>query len=237
MGHRFYHPDLSVSPIELDGPQARHLLVTLRARAGSTLELFDGAGTLREATVVAANKKRCTLELGAVLPCPPPPRPAISVAVAPPKGNRQGWLVQKATELGVARLLALGTARGSVPPETVLERWRRVALEASKQCGRVWLPEVASASLDDLTSEEDAPLLVLDPEGEPLALEAPPPPRVCLAIGPEGGFSPDEAAALRAAGARPVAVAPHILRIETAVLIGVAQLLYAWGWGGDDGSV
>ncbi len=236
---RFYCDDLSAATVRLEGKEARHLLVSLRARRGHTVELFDGAGGLARGIVAATSKRSCTIELGERLTAPPCPSVALDVAVAPPKGTRQSWLVHKATELGVRRLTALRTRRGSVPADSVTERWQRIALEASKQCGRLWLPEIDAAGLADfLALGTDALLLLLDPSGRPLGrcLEGVQK-HVVLLVGPEGGFDAEEQRTATAAGAIPVAVAPHILRIETAVLAGLAQMQGFLGWGTSDGSV
>lgn len=236
---RFYCDDLSAASVRLEGPEARHLLVSLRAHRGQAVELFDGAGGLSQGTVVATSKRSCTIEIGQRLPAPPRPRVRLDVAVAPPKGSRQSWLVQKATELGVHRLTALRTQRGSVPADAVSDRWRRIALEASKQCGRLWLPEIDVAGLSDLFLQQDpARWLLLDPAGRPLRDSlGKNTTRVVLLVGPEGGFDEQEQQAAKAAGAIPVAVAPHILRIETAVLAGLAQMQGILGWEARDGSV
>jgi 16S rRNA (uracil1498-N3)-methyltransferase len=141
------------------------------------------------------------------------PSPALTVAFAPVKGERPEWVVQKLTELGVDRIVLLGTARSVVRwdpgrAETVLGRLRKVAAEASAQSRRVRLPEVAGVvALDGL---ERAGMALAEP-GAP-----PPDPSVHgIAVGPEGGWTPEELAE----GWPTVGLATHVLRAETAAVV------------------
>lgn len=230
MSERFF---LGTPPREgravLDGDEARHLTRVLRARIGDEVVLFDGTGTAWPARVAGVHRDRVDLETTATLVDPPHPGPAVTLAVALPKGERQKWLVEKLTELGVDRLVPLVTARG-VAEATASARARleRGVIEACKQCGRNRLMEIGEPqSLSSLLAAVgDAELIVADPGGKPLAH-----PRaagvaggVLALVGPEGGFTPEELAAATAAGAVRTTLGPHILRVETAA-IAVAALL------------
>jgi 16S rRNA (uracil1498-N3)-methyltransferase len=168
----------------------------------------------------------------------------LTLGVALPKGDRQRWLVEKAVELGVTRLAPLRTARGVAQPvDRAVERLRRTVIEASKQCGRNRLMEVlAPQELGDYLagpSGEAARWIAhpgaaapdLSAGDAPRASDAPHP--VYLAVGPEGGFTPEEVELARAAGWRPVGFGPRTLRIETAsVALAAFVAIGLWGRAG-----
>lgn len=225
MPRRFYLPQSFESDaIRLTGAEAHHLSRVLRFQAGDEITLFDGQGHEARARIeaIAAN----TVEL-AVLERTIDMQPAessLTVAAAVPKGERFDWLVEKATELGVARLVPLITARSVVHPgDSKLERLRRTIVEASKQCGRSRLMELtAPVEWSKLVADEfnsGKNVWVADPSGEPLlpALAETPRPTL-VAIGPEGGFTAGELELAARQGARPVGLGSHILRVETAAI-------------------
>jgi len=239
------------SPIASDratlaGPEAHHLIHVMRVKRGSRVVLFDGSGA--EFTAAVENVGRSDLELNILareaidreLPL------AITLGVALPKGDRQKWLVEKAVELGVAKLTPLRTERAVAQPvEQALDRLHRAVVEASKQCGRNRLMEIERprnwADFVEDTAAEPCRLLA-HPRGfhrgaGPLPLEScplpheKPPKSVMLAVGPEGGFSPDEIALAVAAGWHTIDLGRRILRIETAALLLTAMVIqwYAAG--------
>jgi 16S rRNA (uracil1498-N3)-methyltransferase len=227
---RFYCPDLPSQGIAtLQGDQAHHLIRVRRVEPGAVVELFDGRGMGFLAEVSKLGKQEVELVVRDPLP---DRRPAVelTLATAVPKGERFDWLVEKATELGVARLVPIRTSRSSVDPRgSKLDRLRRVIVEAAKQCGRNRLMELANpADWREYVTAEDAPCrLLADPGGEPwpdgrgLAIGA----RAAVAIGPEGGFTPAELALAREASWRGGRLVPTILRIETAALAASALVL------------
>jgi 16S rRNA (uracil1498-N3)-methyltransferase len=240
MSERFFVSQLgdSTRPV-LDEDEVRHLAV-MRAQVGDELILFDGSGCQWRARIVSLSKRRAEVELlerqaiDRELPI------SLMLAAALPKGDRQKWLVEKATELGVTRLVPLVTERGVAQPvEAALVRLRRVVIEASKQCGRNRLMEIANPSPTPTFWAENstglgtelgaAPLCLLaDPEGQPLTqIVRPARAPLMIAVGPEGGFTPAEVAAAAAAGWQRVSLGPRILRVETAAIA-----LAAWGAGG-----
>jgi 16S rRNA (uracil1498-N3)-methyltransferase len=145
----------------------------------------------------------------------------LTLGVALPKGDRQKWLVEKAVELGVTRIVPLRTQRGVAQPvEQALVRLRRAVIEASKQCGRNRLLQIEQPrSWPDFVADagSTACRLVAHPGGQ-TGLGSLSVGDICLGIGPEGGFAEDEVALAVAAGWSSVGLGPRILRVETAAL-------------------
>jgi 16S rRNA (uracil1498-N3)-methyltransferase len=229
---RFYMPQLPRSgTVALTGDEAHHLSRVRRLMPGARVELFDGRGQVREAVVTDAGKQAVTLELGESLAEVLVPV-ELTLASAVPKGERFDWLVEKATELGVARLVPLLAERSVVEPRGgKLDRLRRAIVEACKQCGRSRL-----MTLDDpvplgdyLKRERSERRLIAHPGGGRFPggeLTS-----CALAVGPEGGFTEGEVAEALGAGWQAVSLGPTRLRIETAGLAGAAAVL-AGGWPG-----
>jgi 16S rRNA (uracil1498-N3)-methyltransferase len=217
----------------LAGPEAHHLIHVMRVKCGSRVVLFDGSGA--EFTAVVETVGRSDLKLNILaraeidreLPL------VITLGVALPKGDRQKWLVEKAVELGVAKLTPLKTDRAVAQPvEQALDRLKRAVVEASKQCGRNRLMKIERPQSWNGFVEETAAepcRLLAHPQGfhhgaDPLPL-AEPPKNVFMAIGPEGGFTPDEVAQAVASGWHTIDLGRRILRIETAALLLVARAI------------
>jgi 16S rRNA (uracil1498-N3)-methyltransferase len=213
----------------LTGDEARHLVRVLRARVGDEVCVFAGTGMEWPARIVQIGRDEVELDVGAARP-DAVEGPPLVIAVALPKGERQKWLIEKLTELGVARLVPLVTARGvAEATPAAIARLRRTVIEASKQCGRNTLLEIAApATPAELFArlEPGTWPLVADPAGPPLAtIPRPASPGAILAlVGPEGGFTPEEVAAAVAAGSTPASLGPHVLRIETAAIAAAAAL-------------
>lgn len=228
---RFYCPDPPVDGLAtLEGDEARHLARVRRVAVGECVELFDGKGGAIRAEVATLGRDRVGLRV--LGPAPESPRPACSLTLASavPKGDRFDWMVEKATELGVGRLVPLVTARSVVDPRgSKIDRLRRAVVEAAKQCRRNELMEIAPPSpWATLVRDDSTPhRWIADPSGAPIAAIPAPPPgsSAILAIGPEGGFAPEEVAEAIALGWTPVRLAAPILRVETAALAGAAIFL------------
>jgi 16S rRNA (uracil1498-N3)-methyltransferase len=196
---------------------------------GAKVELFDGRGRACEAVVRDAGKQIVTLELGENLAEILPPV-EVTLASAIPKGERFDWLVEKATELGVTRLVPLLAERSVVEPRsTKLDRLRRSIVEACKQCGRSRLMTLDEPIrfVEYLGRERSERLLIAHPgDGRFRSGELTP---CALAIGPEGGFTDREIEEALATGWRAVSLGPTLLRIETAGLAAAAAVL-SEGW-------
>jgi 16S rRNA (uracil1498-N3)-methyltransferase len=220
--------------VDLDSAQANYLGNVLRLSEGDEALLFDGASGEWLARIAEAAKKRMTLlierrtrEAEAV--------PDVWLAFAPVKRTQTDWLVEKATELGVARLLPVVTRR-TIVDRVKLERFQAIAIEAAEQCGRTRLPEIVEpVKLDVLLATRDPArtLYFADENGGAAVSSAFRPGPALLLTGPEGGFSDDERAAIRAAtGSIAISLGPRILRAETAAMAALATYMALAGdWG------
>ena len=223
MSERFFLPaPPAAGRALLTGDEARHLGRVLRAQPGDTVVLFDGRGRSWTARVSRIDRDAVSLDVVAERLPAPPAGPRLTLAVALPKGDRQKWLVEKLTELGVRRFVPLDTARGVAEGGAAARaRLERVVVEACKQCGRDTLMEIAAARpLTAILAEPAAGgrILIADPQGDPAATIAAAAGDTIALVGPEGGFTADELAAADAGGAIRVSLGPHILRVETAAI-------------------
>jgi 16S rRNA (uracil1498-N3)-methyltransferase len=210
--------------LTLDGPSANYLGNVLRLQAGAQVKLFDDRTGEWLAEIEEAGRKRVSLRIGARLR-PLEQVPDLWLLFAPIKRGRIDWLIEKATELGVARLVPVVTRR-TIVERLNLDRLRAHAIEAAEQCERTALPELAApAKLDAVLKDwpSGRALYFADEAGgTPLAEAAAPGPAAIL-VGPEGGFTDKEREAIRAVSvARPVSLGPRILRADTAALAAIA---------------
>jgi 16S rRNA (uracil1498-N3)-methyltransferase len=216
----------------LTGAEAHHLLHVMRAKAGTRVALFDGSGWEFDAVVGRIGRSEVELAIAGRREVNREARIAVTLGVALPKGERQKWLVEKVVELGLARLVPLETERGVAQPvENALERLRRGVIEASKQCGRNRLMEIAEPRewRDFLLENRTAACrLVAHPRQEPgqeASCIPAPNDSAALAVGPEGGFTAEEVALAVAQGWQPVDLGPRILRVETAAVALAARVI------------
>ena len=230
---RFHLPPAAWQTSALTGDEAKHLAQVLRIRAGETITVFDGNGRRAKAEVLTVSRDHVSLKLGETI-TPPPPLPAITLAQAIPKGKNMDLIVQKAVELGIARIQPLVTKNTVVQPgEGKSDKWRRNALEACKQCGQDTLPEIADPLPFDRwisTSAHGLKLIAsLAPGAKPFreTLRAHPGTKeATLLVGPEGDFTQAETEAAIAAGFLPVSLGDIVLRVETATLFCLSALRY-----------
>jgi 16S rRNA (uracil1498-N3)-methyltransferase len=215
---------------QLTGDEARHVARVLRAKAGDEIVVFAGTGVEWPARIMKIGRDEVELEIGPARSDAAPAGSSLVLAVALPKGERQKWLVEKLTELGVDRLVPLVTVRGvAEATPAALARLRRTVIEASKQCGRNTLLEIAPpATPAELLARLDPGTwpLVTDPAGPPVATVPRPvsPVGILALVGPEGGFTTEEVAAAVSAGCTRASLGPHVLRIETAAVAAAATL-------------
>jgi 16S rRNA (uracil1498-N3)-methyltransferase len=228
LADRFFCPDSPVDArVALEGDEARHLAKVRRVGVGECVELFDGRGSTHRAEVIAIGRDRVDLVVRETTFRDRSGACSLTLATAVPKGDRFDWLVEKATELGVDRLVPLVSERSTVDPRTAkLERLRRTIIEASKQSRRDWLMEIeAPVSVAKVFNAfADSTRLIAHP-GAPGIVSFRP--RLAgatavLAIGPEGGFSDAEVELAGSKGWLKVGLGQTVLRIETAALAGCA---------------
>jgi 16S rRNA (uracil1498-N3)-methyltransferase len=208
----------------LTGQEAHHLLHVMRAQPGVEVVLFDGGGCEFPARVVETSRAAVELEVLSREEIDRELARAVTLGVALPKGDRQKWLVEKCVELGARRVVPLMTARGVARPnDKALDRLRRSVIEASKQFGRNRLMEIAEPIRWSAFVQSGAPgtaRLIAHPGGDAAARESlATDGDVYFAVGPEGGFTGEEAALARDAGWRAVGLGPRILRVETAAVL------------------
>ena len=217
--------------VEIDAAQANYLGNVLRLGEGAELLLFDGTTGEWLARIVQAAKKRMTLAVERKTR-EPETIPDVWLAFAPVKRAQTDWLIEKATELGVARLIPVMTQR-TVAERVKLERLEAIAIEAAEQCGRTRLPEIAKLRpLKHLLAHRDAArtLYFADETGGEWAPDAFTAGACMILTGPEGGFTEEERLAIRAApNSVAVSLGPRILRAETAALAALAAYMAVAG--------
>jgi len=231
---RFYIPPAawSVDRLSLDSAEAHHCLDVLRMKPGDRATVFNGRGS--EATVEIASAAKGRVELK-VLQHAKTPELACELVLgqAIPKGKNMDLIIEKATELGASVIVPLLSERTVVRlnADEALDKknkWQRVAIEAAKQCGRNWLPEVRTPltpkQFFDSAEKFDLMLIgSLQPGAQHIKavlreVEGKLPRRVLVLVGPEGDFTPAEISLAKGAGCRPITLGPIILRTETAAM-------------------
>jgi 16S rRNA (uracil1498-N3)-methyltransferase len=240
---RFYIPNPHIQDglLKIEGDEVKHIRKVLRLKAGDEILVFDGSGKEFEGTIVEEGRSSVMVKVQGIFSSEGDSSLEVTLAQSLLKGEKMDYLIQKATELGVKEIIPFFSSR-SVP---LLEksrrpnrhhRWEKIAVEASKQCGRGVVPKIESlqdysgmlraASTDHLRLilwEGDGIKLkeVLERSGEKT--------KIFFVIGPEGGFSPDEVDKAKRAGFVAVTLGKRILRAETASLCLLSILQYEWG--------
>jgi 16S rRNA (uracil1498-N3)-methyltransferase len=229
--HRIYVPELATGGVQrLGKEEATHLVTVKRVAPGERAEAFDGLGLHAMVVVRDARKSEVTVECLGPIEFEPQPVCQLTLATASPKGDRLDWLVEKATELGVARIQLLRTRHSVVDPrEPKRARLERRVIEACKQSGRNRLMAIAPAIDSGTLFEEQRATGRFIAEQRGLALSKSPesaaPIAICVAVGPEGGWSPEELGLARRLGWRMLGLGRYRLRVETAGLAAAALIL------------
>jgi 16S rRNA (uracil1498-N3)-methyltransferase len=234
---RFFVSAIRNGEASIEGDEAQHLTRVLRVEKGQIYEVSDNRDAwLAEVTV--ARKQEVTFRtLERVAPRPPVVRIHLYAALI--KFDHFEWIVEKATELGVERIVPFRAERSDKGLEQAavkrVERWRRIAIEASQQSRRDRLPEVDDLSTFELAILEDADLRIFCDEQpgatgilQSLTAERTAQDTIALMIGPEGGWTDVERAKFSEVGWRPVTLGPQILRAETAAAAAAAIITAAW---------
>jgi len=243
---RFYLPpdQCREEALFLTGREAHHALRVLRLQQGDRVTVSNGAGTQFLCAVEQYDRDKVKLGVLEKISVPPPPY-RITLLQALPKGKMFESIVQKATELGLCRVVPLLSERAVAAPldqngcRQKAEKWRLVAIEAIKQCGSAWLPEIESpvALKQFLARNETFELpLIASLQNESRhpreyfrafpSKRGRGPESVCIWVGPEGDFSPEEVASISSAGALPISLGPLVLRTETAAIYCLSVINY-----------
>jgi len=244
--------DAALSPggvLELPAVAAAHLTKVLRARSGDELILFTGDGREFAGAIESIRGSRVTVAVSGAHGVDRESPLAVTLVQCVPRGDRMDFIVQKATELGVARIVPVLSQRSVVrldpsQAESKAAHWRAVAVSACEQCGRNRLPVIEapcqlirylgdsygrSSERSNVHSGANGPRLLFEPDlgssGDALIVRA----AVEIAIGPEGGFTAEEIEAFRVSGFRTVKLGPRVLRTETAALAAIAWLQSRFG--------
>ena len=243
--HRFYLPpdECQGSALTLTGREAHHGLRVLRLRKGERVTVLNGVGRVFDCEVTSLNRDTIGLDVQETKDAPAPPC-EITLIQAIPKGKLLDSIIQKATELGVSRVVPLLSERVITQidgdnSDTKTTHWHTVAIEAIKQCGSPWLPRIEPAvSLAELLARKEAFDLVLIASLQPGSRhprvwfdqfrqrERREPKSACVWVGPEGDFTEGEVAAVMAAGAAPITLGPLVLRCETAATYCLSVINY-----------
>ncbi|MGE0102289.1 MAG: 16S rRNA (uracil(1498)-N(3))-methyltransferase [Blastocatellales bacterium] len=238
--HRFHaHPEqFTDRTVILDADESHHLTRVLRLGVDDRVFVFDGEGSEWLAEVSLAGKREVELKLVKKIGDVVDSSLHLTLGQAMIKGDKFDLVIQKATELGVTRIVPLITAHCDVRVtgeriDNKLTRWRRIALESVKQCGRRRMVEIAEpAEFADLCGSDDSELKLFFSErgGESLRhILRPGPASLLLAVGPEGGWSDQEIETAESAGFRPIHLGPRILRAETAGIAAIALAQHLFG--------
>lgn len=241
--HRFYLSNLPAAPetLSLTGCEATHAAKVLRLQPGNDVTVLNGRGLRILARIQDVRRNHVALE---TLHIEQAAQPTFEITLfqALTKPKSMDWLIEKATELGVRRIQPILTERvvsklGERDGPRKMEKWQRTAIEALKQCGSLWLPDVASPcplsqAMDQAAVLHCHMLASLSPDAKPVrhsfdALTPPPssaPVQVGIWIGPEGNFSTEEIARLQAAGAISITLGQNVLRSETAAICALALI-------------
>jgi 16S rRNA (uracil1498-N3)-methyltransferase len=223
--------------LRLAGAELHYLRDVLRLRRGARVEVFDGEGRSFEAELATIGPGGADLVLRDASAQRHESPLELTLAVAMAKAAKLDWVVEKATELGVTRIMPFASERAIAAIErgtSRIERWRRIAGAAAAQCGRVRCPEVLAtesfARLMPLAASHDRALLFSAKGGESLgdrddrAVRS-----IVVVTGPEGGFSANEVTQAARAGFSLATLGPRVLRAETAAIVAVALAQHRWG--------
>ena len=240
---RFYvpRPRVEEGTLKIEGDEVRHIRRVLRLRRGDEIVVFNGSGKEYGGTIVEEGPSSVVITIQNIFSSRPESHLEMTLAQSLLKGDKMDYLIQKATELGVKEIIPFLSSR-SVP---LLEkskrlkrnlRWERIAVEASKQCGRGVVPKIeplqSYSEMLSAASPDSLRLILWEKEGTRLkeALEGSTgKTKIFFIIGPEGGLSQEEVDQAKRNGFTPVTLGRRILRSETASLCLMSILQYEWG--------
>ena len=226
-----------LDPIVIEGEEANHIIKVLRMKEGEKITVFDGLGNCADCVIEKIDGKSVVANAQKRYKSETEPQLKITVFQGIPKNPKMDLIIQKATELGVVRIVPVNTKRivAKIDKDSKIERLQRIAFEAAKQCGRAYIPKVENpVSFDvamEMAKELDRAIIPYECEkdgklevalrGEIRSL--------AIIIGPEGGFEESEIEKAVNAHVLPVTLGKRILRTETAGLVASALALYIKG--------
>ena len=227
------------SDMTLGSEQARYLGRVLRLRVGDDLLVFDGEGSEFQATITKMDKTSITVRVGEKTHTSAESPLRVHLVQGISRGERMDFIVQKATELGVKRITPVLAEFGVVKLDADRaakrrEHWHRVAISACEQCGRARVPLIDAPIrlktwFGSRPQQVDSDIILKPGASTPLRRIGSPVTKICLLIGPEGGFSRTEYEDAEVAGFQAVSLGPRVLRTETAATASIAILQSEWG--------
>src|SRR4030043_1036638 len=240
---RFYvpQPQIEKGLLKVEGSEVRHIRRVLRLKVGDSLVLFDGSAKEYEGIIVKESPSSVVIKVKDIFSPPKESPLEITLAQSLLKGEKMEYLIQKATELGIKEIIPFFSSR-SIPlleKSKRLERyrrWERIAIEASKQCGRGVVPKIRPLKDNSegisIPSRESLRLILWEKGGRRLReglKESKGGEEVFFLVGPEGGMSEKEVEEAKSKGFSPVTLGERTLRAETASLCVLSILQYEWG--------
>ena len=240
---RLFYKGLLADTIEITGSDAHHLMHVMRAKAGQEVTVVDDEGSVARMEMTAFREDAVTLVLKERLAANTESSLELVLAQCLLKADKMDYVVQKAVELGVTEIVPVKSHNCVVRYDAKKAaarqvRWQKIAEEAAKQCGRTALTEVTpitdlSSLIKENSDKEDTEIVFCYENEDEITvkscLQAAKGKRLILLIGPEGGFTLDEAQAVQDAGGRAVTLGPRILRAETAAVAAVTVAQYENG--------
>lgn len=232
--HYFYAPnaDPDATRITIEGDDAHHAIRVARVRQGDPVTVFDGVGTTWECRVFDFSKTELTVEVETSRKTDRP-SPTLTVCIGAPQSDKAvEEFMRRATELSVAKVVIFRAERSQKAPR-IRDKWKRVAIEAAKQCGQTWLPGIVVAKdVESVCAEVPAQrfILSIDDDVPPVHIAHA---DTALLIGPEGDFSPEEYVWAEQHGWTRWSIGPTVFRTEIAATYAAAIVQYEWGRLGD----
>lgn len=236
---RFFTENISGDTALITGPDARHIGRVLRMAVGENIVLCDLKGLDYHCQIESIQKDAVSCRILSTCPSVGEPDCQVTLYQAFPKGDKMDFIIQKAVELGVSRVVPVLTRRCVARPDPKamtgkLARFSRIALEAAKQSGRGRIPQVGELvdfdSAVKMAASDPLSLFFYEGGGRPLSqLLSPQVKSLSLFVGSEGGFDPEEVELAAKAGLIPVTLGPRILRCETAPVCALSVIMYATG--------
>ncbi|MDH3442976.1 MAG: 16S rRNA (uracil(1498)-N(3))-methyltransferase [Deltaproteobacteria bacterium] len=241
---RFFVPKKNIQQNRgfIDGQELQHLRRVLRLTPGDEITIFDDAGWEHDAVIRSFDSGSAKIEILRSSHAPRESELELTLAIGLTKGDKVDFVVEKATELGVCRIVPIASVHtvakfDTAKAKTRAARWHKIALSAAKQSGRTRVPEVLSpVELHDFIEQNPGDALkLLFWEKRPseslkrVHTAQPAAPAIIAVIGPEGGFSDEEVALATAHGYYAVSLGRRILRAETAAVTALALMQYLWG--------